>query len=159
MWAKGGVQPFMTGSKATVLRDVKFGGVFALLRYYGNRRHFTKDNSHPKVSLATETLTNIGAGCVATMVSSPMNYVRNVHYSTPPGTPPADIATIMRNLSKETKKHHRVLHRMQHVQSRLRIGWGTARVGCGMAFASKMYSVCSENREVVDGTIDDLLLK
>jgi hypothetical protein len=149
MFNKGGIRPFMAGSVATILRDVKFGGVYAIIRYTGNRSYFTKvDNSDkakpvPK-SIWSETAINVLAGCVATIVSSPMNYVRNIHYATLPGTAPADIVSIFLTLHREANKHSHLSKKLQHIQGRLRIGWGTARVGIGMAFASKMYTICSE---------------
>lgn len=31
------------------------------------------------------------------------------------------------------------------MQGRLRIGWGTTRVGCGMAIGAKIYHICADS--------------
>lgn len=99
------------------------------------------DLAPKKFEIRHTFLTDLIAGLVATTVSSPMNYVRNIHYSLPPDIKPASAATVLRDLWLKALEEETLLGKMSHLQSRLRLGWGTARVGCGMAVASQCYSL------------------
>lgn len=125
-----------SGSLATISRDVVFGGVFSAVR---NANHKPE-----KVDL----LVNIIAGCLGTIFSSPLNYIRNVHYATPPGEPRIPGPKILSNLWSDAMKQGGLYERMSYLQHRLRIGWGTARVGCGMAIGAGVYERCKR------GTLD-----
>jgi Mitochondrial carrier protein len=85
-------------------------------------------------------LTDLLSGLIATTLSSPLNYVRNIHYSLPPDVKPASTFTVLGELWMKASEEQTSLGRLSHIQSRLRLGWGTARVGCGMALASQFYS-------------------
>jgi hypothetical protein len=73
MLVKGGIRPFFCGATATIQRDLIFGGCFALFRH----EILVTNNS------SNDLVINLIAACLATIISSPMNYVRNVHYSCP----------------------------------------------------------------------------
>lgn len=158
MFRQGGLRPFFVGIKATVSRDVIFGGVFAMLRHimadYCHKRQWTHQTGE------VPFVVNMTSACIATVLSSPMNYVRNVHYSAPPEQPPKRVITILNELyERSTHEYFGICKRdgsnsarnliygriqqFRFLQRRLRIGWGTARVGVGMAFSSKLYSLCS----------------
>jgi hypothetical protein len=88
---------------------------------------------------------NLIAATVATVASSPWNYVRNIHYATRMGHKPESAWSIMSNLWALAMKEKTILGRVIHLQTQLRVGWGTARVGCGMAFTNQVYSfVCRQ---------------
>ncbi len=87
---------------------------------------------------------NLIAASIATIISAPWNYVRNVHYSTPIGEKPVGTLTILRQLWCQAMQEKTIIGKMFHLQRQLRIGWGTARVGCGMAFSSHVYNVISK---------------
>lgn len=142
MFQKGGIRPFYVGSSATVIRDLVFGGCYSIFRYKG--KQFESLNGQQ--SATRHLLVNIAAGCLATIASSPFNYVRNVHYATPPEIRPASAYQILLDLWTCSKEKGSRLGQLKFLQARLRIGWGTARVGHGMAFASLVYSYCSSQR-------------
>ena len=133
MYRKGGIRPFLIGSAATIYRDIIFGGAFAFVRHEIGRPRPGPHEESDKIVI------NISSACFATILSSPLNYARNIHYATPPGTPHKTIIEILIDLIKEAKSMSRIAG-IRHVQSRLRIGWGTARVGCGIAFTAQLYN-------------------
>ena len=72
----------------------------------------------------------------ATCVSAPFNYVRNIKYGWSAKSVPPHSWTILLDLARETRV---VAHPAKHVQERLRLGWGTARVAVGMAVGQYLY--------------------
>ena len=139
MFRKGGIRIFFFGTTATVLRDFTFGGTFALLRH--EIRNYLKESYDIK---KFSFLIDLIAGSIATLMSSPMNYVRNINYAIPPDKPNMCAYTILNNLYNENKTLITTKQRIFHIQEKLKIGWGTARVGCGMAFGSIAYSFLVE---------------
>ncbi len=90
---------------------------------------------------------NLIAASVATVLSAPWNYVRNVHYGTPMNEKPKSGYLIIRQLWEQAIQEKTFVSRMYHLQRQLRVGWGTARVGCGMAFSSQVYAFISKKME------------
>lgn len=133
MWRRGGLRIFVVGTGATVNRDLVFGGVYAYLRHElvpaGAAGGGGGGNSPPP---APSFLANLVAACSATIISSPWNYVRNVHYATQRGLAPEGAAAILRGLWAESLAELRargVLAQARFLQTRLRIGWGTVSGG------------------------------
>ena len=145
MYKRGGVRCFFVGSAATVLRDLIFGGCFALFRHEQLLliRHENGEVKQPSTARAF-SVNAIAATC-ATLLSSPLNYVRVVHYATPPDVAPKKAWAILVELFQATSAEKTVLGKLGHLQNRLRIGWGTARVGFGMAFSAALYSYCTQS--------------
>jgi hypothetical protein len=112
-----------------------FGGIFALLRHQILPNILPNENGQKKAGFTI----NIIAGSIATILSSPLNYVRNVHYATPPSQEPEAAMKILKDLLEGAYKEKVLFGSLSYVQSRLRLGWGTARVGCGMAFGAYLY--------------------
>lgn len=139
----GGVRQFFVGTMATVHRDLLFGGIFALLRHQVLPL-FLPEHKRKHNKKRTDFFSNLVAGTAATILSSPLNYVRNIHYSTSPSVAPEDSMTLLRNLWKESLKEGSRYKTFLFLQHRLRLGWGTARVGCGMAVGSKLYELCTQ---------------
>jgi hypothetical protein len=139
----GGIRQLFVGTMATVHRDLVFGGVFSLLRHQILPRFFphTKKKRNKNETYFTS---NLLAGAMATILSSPLNYVRNIHYATPPTSSPQTVIKILEELWKESLKESSSFKSFRFLQHRLRIGWGTARVACGMAVGSKLYEVCAQ---------------
>lgn len=87
------------------------------------------------------------AGSLGTALASPFNYARSMHYSSPPGVKPPSIGASIRKLLEDAKgaqgesssKSVAVLKRISYLQGRLRIGWGTLRVGLGMSIGQLLY--------------------
>ena len=100
MLRKGGVRPFFVGAAATVTRDFIFGGAFAVFRHYIHSTELMKDNNGRKRKLEGDNNSKEDVGIVyvayvqflvsmvsasaATILSSPFNYIRNIHYVCPP---------------------------------------------------------------------------
>jgi len=147
MYRRGGFLRFFVGSGATVSRDLLFGGVFAYFRHHFHSMHYDRA-AGSRYDFSTESLiefiVNMLSASIATILSSPFNYIRNIHYATPPDSAPQTAHYILRDLVASASKEPTVIEQFLYVQSRLRIGWGTARVGCGMAFSASLYKLCSD---------------
>lgn len=87
---------------------------------------------------------NMFSACTATIISSPLNYMRNVHYATPPESPQLTVRQVFQELMEQTRLESGIGKQLSFFLGRLRIGWGTARVGVGMAFGSEFYYYCSQ---------------
>lgn len=74
------------------------------------------------------------AAICGTIVSSPLNYVRNIHYATHPKDTLRPSTDILRELVVEGRANGAM-----YVVRQLRVGWGTLRVGCGMAVGGYVY--------------------
>ena len=98
------------------------------------------DQGTNKIESRHTFLTDLLAGFLATTLSSPLNYVRNIHYSLPPDIKPDSSSAVLIDLWRKACQEKTFIGKVSYLQSRLRLGWGTARVGCGMAFASQCYS-------------------
>lgn len=140
--AQGGVRQLFVGTMATVQRDLVFGGVFALLRH--EILPLFRPEKKRRLKQKTGFVENLIAGMAATILSSPLNYVRNVHYATSPSDEPKTTLRILKELLEEARREPDRVTRLLFLQHRLRIGWGTARVGCGMAVGAKIYELCSQ---------------
>ena len=114
-----------------------FGGSFAVMRH-GLLRH---DDSLNKI------LVNCCSGFMATLISSPLNYVRNMHYATDPSKQHDKALVILYNLWNDSKhiQPKTILSQLKYLQQQLRLGWGTARVGCGMAVGAQLYDTCAHH--------------
>jgi Mitochondrial carrier protein len=105
-----------------------------------SQHNTTGDHSTNKIESRHTFLTDLLAGFVATTLSAPLNYVRNIHYSLPPDIKPDSTYTVLSDLWLKACQEKTFIEKASYLQSRLRLGWGTARVGCGMAFAAQCYS-------------------
>eukprot|EP01038_Epipyxis_sp_PR26KG_P004044 gene4044-5786_t len=145
MFIKGGIRPFFIGSLATVQRDLVFGGTFSTFRHEMliSDTYLTSEQNKQYSKKSMEMLVNLIAASVATVLSSPFNYIRNMNYATPPGIKPLDSRTILQELYQNAMMEQNFVSKFRYMQSRLRIGWGTARVGCGMAVGAQIYTTCA----------------
>ena len=142
MLSRGGYRPFFVGAVATVTRDIVFGGSYAFLRH----ELVPIETAPVNHGMSNQRfLYNSLAACIATILSSPLNFIRTVHYATPPDLPAPSFSVILRQLWEQGMSKPTLLSKMTHFQHRLRIGWGTARVGFGMAFGSEFYYMCSQS--------------
>ena len=84
------------------------------------------------------------AGAFGTIASSPFNFVRNIKYGWPASETPPSAYRILSDLAVECGEKAREGKWKQsasHLQDRLRIGWGTARVAVGMAVGYEIYEL------------------
>jgi len=166
MYLKGGLRIYYVGAAATICRDLVFGGVYGVLRHEmpvilrglgitggsgsgaapgGSSSSGTTSDSREVFPAKPSFTVNLFAAMIATVLSSPWNYIRNIHYATPYGQKPEKPLSIMRGLWTDACKEKTLFGRLLHLQTNLRVGWGTARVGCGMALGSQVYNFVSHH--------------
>ena len=99
----------------------------------------------------TVTLTNAGIGLIAgslgTAIAAPFNYARIMQYASPPGSKQPSILVSLYRLAEDTRAARaeangpcaKVLTSATYIQARLRIGWGTLRVGLSMSIGQQLY--------------------
>ncbi len=128
VYVEAGARMFFRGTGISVVRDLSFGVVYELLRAPGLA---------PGTNGYVQFACNVGAGALASMVSSPFNYCRNVVYGAPLTASPMRTARLLAFLVRECKAQPSPL---RHMNSRLNLGWGTLRVGLGIAVGQYVYS-------------------
>ena len=128
---KGGVKTLFKGVGATITRDVTFGIVYEVLRFKCMRLNLIANDE------ANQLFCNLTGAGLATVVSGPFNFARNIKYSIPPGVkPPSTFHCVYQLLFVNAFKTPNPL---SYLQARMRIGWGTARVAVGMATAQFLF--------------------
>jgi len=136
MYRNAGVFGFSRGCYSALLRDMIFGATFSGLR---NLRKLSNDEK------VTRFTVNALSCFVATTLSSPLNYSRNVQYATSSNKECPGIIMVLRDLKAKVYSEQKTLiSRLQRFQSHLRLGWGTARVAIGMSLIELLYSVMNE---------------
>lgn len=140
MWKKGKLKPFLKGTTATVTRDTIFGSTYEVLRSIAS----TQLKKHELLDANTKFIGNLTAASFATIASAPLNYVRTLQYDAPPEQKPPTAFTALRELMNEVKEKKTVAAKAMHIQQRFRLGWGTLRVGAGMAVGQKIFDYSNE---------------
>jgi hypothetical protein len=91
-------------------------------------------------STSPQFATNVAAAVCATVASAPLNFVRNIQYASPVRDGPTSIAFELRRLVSEVRDSRgTATGPWRTLQLRLRLGWGSLRVGAGMAVGAKVY--------------------
>ncbi|KTD71230.1 hypothetical protein [Legionella tucsonensis] len=141
MWTLGGIKPFLKGTTATMTRDMVFGSTYEMLRSLMKTTSKKSGNTALGSNQSyVEFLYNASAAAVATIASSPFNYVRNMQYATPPNLKPPSACEVFTKVWNESKTPQQsFLSRLSFFQQQFRIGWGTARVAVGMAVGQKLF--------------------
>lgn len=140
MHSLGGLKPFFKGTSITIIRDMVFGGTYEVLRYT------LAAESPNKKYYCTEWISNLTAAGVATIVSSPLNYVRNRQYGTEPHLKTPAVSAVLTDLWQESKNNNQQpFSRIRFFQQRCKIGWSSARVAVSMALGQKIFD-CSKAR-------------
>mmetsp|Transcript_5172 Transcript_5172/g.7581 ORF Transcript_5172/g.7581 Transcript_5172/m.7581 type:complete len:344 (-) Transcript_5172:472-1503(-) len=152
MYRKGGIQPFLNGMLPTLGRDIVFGGCYTFLRMQirkqleqqqpENPHPHPHSNSNKQHHQQQQWIANASAAAIATVVSGPLNFARNVQYATKSRKERKSIICILSKLVNHTLEKPTWMEKWTYVQNRLRIGWGTARVAVGVAFGHHVYDVC-----------------
>lgn len=137
MWASGGVGLFYRGVGVSVGRDAAFGVVYEVLRHA--RLPHGQATPAPSRDASTQFMCNVSAACVASCLSSPLNYCRNVIYGAPTGGCPLRVRTLLTHLMHDWQRYDRVLDRVAHVNKKLNLVWGSMRVGLGMGIGQGLF--------------------
>ena len=127
VYRQQGLRGLMRAAPVTVVRDVSFGMTFSYLRH----RH------------DSGLLSNISAALIATVISSPFNYVRLRQYAAN-GAQPTTLS-ILSQVSRELQSMPTITDRMRFIFKSFNIGWGALRVGLGMGISSQIFDVCTRN--------------
>jgi len=128
----GSIHPFVNGLGPTLCRDVVFGGTYTWLRL---QIQWWCNFQTP----SEQSIGNFIAAGMATIVSGPFNYARNVQYGTSSRERAPSTPQVLQELVKDVQNEPTLGSKGRLIQNRLRIGWGTARVALGMAFAHAVY--------------------
>jgi hypothetical protein len=135
----GGLRPFGNGLWPTVYRDVVFGGCYTALRFQFQSLVELLQEENPQQQQQQQWLANCLAAAMATIASGPFNYVRNIQYGTSSRESALSTWSILHNLTEDAAAQPTITRRVNLVLTRLRIGWGTARVAFGMSFGHAVY--------------------
>jgi hypothetical protein len=149
MWREGGIHPFVKGVMVTIARETVWGGAFALIKFSATKALTTPTDS-TSARRAKAFVASLIGGSVATVLSSPLNYARNMKYGTPASERPKSTPAILRELWKQTKEKKGTAARIYFLQNELRIGWGTARVAVGMAVAAELYEFAKNRIDQIE---------
>ena len=149
MYCSGGVTPFVKGTRATVVRDSAFGVVYEVLRHSPllvasvasltsawSASASNASNSGANSATPSQFTLNMCAAVCATVVSAPFNYVRNIQYASDAAAAPTSVVAELGRLVREARAD---ASPWQALQRRLRLGWGSVRVGAGMAVGAHVY--------------------
>lgn len=117
------------GLGGTIARDATFGLVFTSVRAFGRTYEETSGLTNGTFTFAL----NFFAGTMGTVMSGPFNYCRNRAYASESGEAPTMRGTLLELLQDFKRRDWGVLNH------KLRIGWGSLRVGIGMATGSYFY--------------------
>jgi len=148
MYAMGGITPFFKGIYVTGTRDMVFGAFYEVVRTWLRLSiEFKERPTIPHVIEPPQSkkmifycfIANMIAAACATVASSPFNYARTIIYATPAKQVPPSTMRCLAELWREVRAQKGLSGRLSHLQQRLRVGWGTARVGVGMALGQQLY--------------------
>jgi hypothetical protein len=134
--SQGSPRPFFNGLVPTLYRDIVFGGCYTWLRLQ-MQWWFTLETRE-------QWKANVLAAGLATIVSGPFNYARNIQYATSSGEKQPSVYRVLYDLEQAVMREQGIVQKLTLIQNRLRIGWGTARVALGMAFAHSIYDALQE---------------
>jgi len=156
MYKKGGYPVFFKGIVVTGLRDMTFGCVYEVMRVI-LRPHFEKmvkqrtqlikakstiegkNATNHLFPISLYFIANMISASIATVVSGPFNYARSMQYACKADEVTPSIMNVLKTLWQECHQQGSVWRGMSHLQQRLRVGWGTARVGVGMAIGQHVF--------------------
>lgn len=130
MKAQYGVSIFFRGMPYTCLRDSLFAGIFfPLSEKYNPNKDFDKD-----MVIAT----------LASAIGAPVNYARNEIFFNLTQKP-RSLRSLLQKLGNELSEKKTLSSKVNHLLfTRFCLGFGTARVGIGMAFARTTYEYIQE---------------
>ena len=132
---RAGAAVFFRGLPATVGRDVVFGGIFSSLRQSIRSRVVSCEHlGAAQVQFAADF---VAAG-VATTVSAPLNFARNVQFAGNLREPAPSTRSVLAELVREMPQGSKGI---RFLLQRCAVGWGTLRVAGGMALTARIFGV------------------
>lgn len=145
-----GWQSFSIGLRASLMRDMAFGFSFSgsraviIDRFQWVDQQIQQQQSPlaliPDRCTWCEALAATVSGGLAVILTSPFNYARNMQLAKAlEKEQPPTIREVLTGLHKQTMKQTTILHRIQYLQDRLKVGWGSLRVATGMGLGLILY--------------------
>ena len=142
----GTVRIFFRGLPATVLRDALWGGTFGWLRR-DLRLRFERSpwgvvggKGTPDIFFeARGFMADFVAAGLATCLSAPVNYARNMQFAARLTEKTPQMTRELRGLFAETLCLPNLSQRAWFLLERTNVGWGTLRVGFGMALTAHLF--------------------
>ena len=129
VYREGGIRGLMRAAPVTVVRDVSFGITFSYLRHRND----------------SGLIENITAALIATVISSPFNYVRLRQYAAFGVLQQPTALTILKDVARDIRLMPTLTDRLRCTFRVFNIGWGALRVGLGMGISSQIFDVCTRN--------------
>jgi hypothetical protein len=147
MWQKGGGQPFFKGIVPGVMRDSIFGVTYELLNLVGDTyllNNLDKSSEDGGVKRFAFFGARFFSAAVATTLSSPFNYVRNIQFNSPPEKGQPHCLDVLCNVWQESNKYvkecpdKKLLARMGFFKEKFMVGPGTIRAAAGMGLGQAL---------------------
>lgn len=154
MWNRGGFKPFFAAYRVTAVREAAFGSIYESSRFFLRQQLRSHDAStcrSPIVMIPTKIMPmhfsrefacDCTAATLAAIASSPINFVRTMQLATPSGCVPPSFSVVLSQLHRDIMQQRSLWLRLSYAQDRLRIGWGSVRVGLGMAVGDLIFRFC-----------------
>ena len=161
MYRDAGIRVFFRGIKVCIARDALFGVVYETLRKAPpivldrlKIRPATMDTGSSSTVVQTQRATavlaskdlswdefffNLLAAVAASTISAPLNYCRNIIYGAPAKGCPLRTTQLLTYLGKVTIRERSWRCRWRYLNAKLNIGWGSLRVGLGMAVGQYLF--------------------
>ncbi len=137
LWYGRGFKNFSKGLVATLIRDIVFGASYASTRHWDAFGYI--DHHDNGYNYQQEFIWNGICALGATTLSSPFNYIRNIQFATPPNEKPLSMMVLSKQIIDGYKETKGGKKKFDFLQIRFKFGWGTLRVGLGMALGSQTY--------------------
>ena len=156
LWRKGRHKPFIAGVRPTICRDMIFGGGYSSLRFVlannlkdvAQLTSFASSTQKMRAENLIPLISQFLAAAFATSISSPLNYWRNVQFNTVPGQEAITFKQCMKDLVNEIRVIPDYGGKVRHLGIKFRIGWGTLRVGLGMALGQQLFDSISSSLQL-----------
>ncbi len=142
MWAAGKAEPFIRGVRPTIYRDMIFGSSYEVIRSVLHKM-FLPERQGKKTQggvLTTDFACNTTSGIIATLLSSPHNYAKNMQYKALPHQPMPSVTEIFRSLYQESRQQSgSLLRQLTFFGLRFNPHWGMLRTGAGMGAGQAIF--------------------
>lgn len=133
MYKTSGLHSFSRGLGTTALRDALFSSMYLLGKRF-------LDEKFPDSSL--KFMGNVIISCLATIITSPINYIRNIKYASGYISSNPSYSEVMKQLvlNQDVYQGKRDTYKViRYYFGKFAVGWGTLRVGVGIALGQYIY--------------------
>ena len=143
----------LRGLPITCVRDGVFGGCFSSMRR-ALRSTTPADGCQSDITDGPAPLSGFAVDCtaaaVATALSAPFNYARNMQFAADASAPAPSMRAAIAELVSDVRQQRGAMGRLRTLTQRLNIGWGTLRVAGGMGLSAWLFdSILSSGEELL----------